>query len=821
MKRFSNIFCLFLILACVFSWQDASARKVRPRKGKADTAAVAAPKKKTPYEKFVTRKGMEASEGFMTIYRSGKDIWLEVPDSVVGRKVMLTSILRGSDSPVLPKGMNASSSSAIYQVALRDSMLLFLSPSVNAVSSDSLLTKAIAMSKTQATLKAFPIKYRNADSTSYVIKATGLFSPGSKETLNLRGVEYGNYLIYSAEYKDDLSQVTGLTSSANSVGIVSEATFKLTLVVSGLGLESADKPNVTLQIGTSLCLLPAGGAVLKPADDRIGTRKIKYTAFDSSTKARTEEFACRWNLSGDRQIKIYVDSLIPDSWYAAVKEGIEKWNDAFAAAGFGQKVCVGRCTAEVDTEDPFTSVVLYSGCHGGSVTGSLVQDSSTGEIYGCRILIPAEYQERVRKNSVYVISDVDSRYARYELEDSAVCDFLRTDIMNLFGLCLGLSRNAAGKTAYSPGQLRDPSFTAEYGIASSVTSGVIFNWLARPQDRDNGVLIISDRLGSYDKYAIEWLYSDFDKAASDAFIRAREGKPEYVFVPAAADSYDTRANKTCLGNDFFAAYDAGMSHLEYVAANGDKWLDDSVPEPYRLLFLDHLWLRYSALTQMLSSCVGAMDINDVREGSGLPKVTVLPVDMQRKAVAKIFDSYRDASWIDANRALLSMAGANKNVSDFTRANTFSLSSMKQRLPYVAFAYSSAGSGYSPEAFLADVQDAVLKYVRTGTIEDGTMTMLSNYLLWLISNSDIMKRNYAEVFSKNSSAFSLSDETNLVPGAGNVPASCMEGVDVLCYMSLKKARAALASCAPGCRTVYDRKCIEYLISVADAGLGNAK
>ncbi len=821
MKRFSNIFCLFLILACVFSWQDASARKVRARKGKADTAAVAAPKKKTPYEKFVTKKGLQSSEGFMTIYRSGKDIWLEVPDSIVGRKVLLTSILHGSGSPVLPKGMDVSPSSAVYQVAVRDSMLLFLSPAVNAVSSDSLLSKAIAMSKTQATLKAFPIKYRNADSTSYVIKATGLFSSGSKEAVNLRGVEYDRYLIYSAEYKDDLSQVTGLTSSSNSVGIVSEATFHLTLVVSGLGLESANHPDVTLSVGTSLCLLPASGAVLKPADYRIGTRKIKYTAFDSSTKTRTEEFACRWNISGDRQIKIYVDSLIPDSWYAAVKEGIERWNDAFISAGFGQKVCVGRCTSDVDSEDPFTSVVLYSGGLGSSVSASLVQDSSTGEILGCRILIPADYLARVRKNSVYAISDADSRYTHYDLEDSAVCDFLRADFMNLFGLCLGLSRNAAGKAAYSPQQLRDPSFTAEHGIVSSVTSGVIFNWLAGPQDRDNGVLIISDRLGAYDKYAIEWLYSDFDKAASDAFIRAREGNPEYVFVPAAADSYDTRANQTCLGNDFFAAYDAGMSHLEYVAANADKWLGDSVPESYSCLFLDWLWLRYSALTQMLSSCVGAMDVNDVRVGNGLPKVTVLPVEMQRKALAKIFDSYRDASWIDANRALLAMAGANKNVSDFTRLNTFSLSSMKQRLPYVAFAYSSAGSGYSPEAFLADVQEAVFKDVRTGKIAGGTMTMLSSYLLWLISNSDIMKRNYAEAFNKKSSAFNLSDEMNLVPGAGNVPAYCMEGVDVLCYMSLKKARAALLSGAAKCRTVYDRKCIEFLVSVADAGLGNTK
>ena len=55
------------------------------------------PQKKTPYLKFLEKKNLKSANGLITIYKDNKDIWLEIPDSLIGRRVIICNQIIYSD----------------------------------------------------------------------------------------------------------------------------------------------------------------------------------------------------------------------------------------------------------------------------------------------------------------------------------------------------------------------------------------------------------------------------------------------------------------------------------------------------------------------------------------------------------------------------------------------------------------------------------------------------------------------------------------------------------------------------------------------------
>ena len=103
MRRFTayRLCSLLLLGALLFPAPDALAawpfrKKAAPAEDKKETP------KPTPYQKFLKKKGLKSVTGTMKLYTDGKDVWLEVPDSLTGRKVLLSTVLRDSSDAALP-----------------------------------------------------------------------------------------------------------------------------------------------------------------------------------------------------------------------------------------------------------------------------------------------------------------------------------------------------------------------------------------------------------------------------------------------------------------------------------------------------------------------------------------------------------------------------------------------------------------------------------------------------------------------------------------------------------------------------------------------
>ena len=182
-------------------------------------------------------------------------MWFEIPDSLVGKKLIQSSILENSASLEMSVGMEVSDN-VIYQIAKTDSLILFKTPAEKFLVEDEGIRKALESSLAQQTLHVFPIKYRNADSTASVVKVNALFDMSKKEVVSFAGLDYGNLKIEKGSFKKDFSKTIGVDCFGSTLGVRKQATFELSLYIPGFGFRSTETPTLTTQILSSVTLMP-------------------------------------------------------------------------------------------------------------------------------------------------------------------------------------------------------------------------------------------------------------------------------------------------------------------------------------------------------------------------------------------------------------------------------------------------------------------------------------------------------------------------------------------------------------------------------------
>lgn len=760
----------------------------KKKKAKAEQAEAPAPApKKSKYDKFLEKKGLKSAEGFLKIYRDGKDTFLEIPDSLIGREVILSTWLEESSEQTMATGVEVSAC-PVYQICKEDSVILLKSPAIRG-------QQTIADSRLQAVRHRLPVKY-STDSCK-VVNASGVFSPRSKDVLNLARRKFGNYTILSGSVEDKKTYTFGVVSRGQSVGVESDVTLTLTLQ-SMLG-ESIYHPNVTTHLVTCLSLIPQKEFKTRKEDSRVGTLTKPVESFSPLAGMKTDNMASRWDISDGKTIRVYVDTLFSETWRKAIFEGLQAWNTAFSEAGLGQPVEPVMYTPDFYSGDPLVSTVSFTGGMS-SALGLSILRSADSEILSARITVPGDYILGVRRSSVYSISDVDPRYRKYNLDDDAICEVLKAEVMKTFGRALGLTQNMAGSYAYSPEELRSPSFTAEHGITASVTDDVLFNILAQPGDKEAGVVTIIDRVGDYDKYAIAWLYGD---APADF---------DHLFIPRQNSASDPRGIQHDLGNDIIECAKNVRRRLEFVADNAAGWLtSEDVPEEYSMLFVDWIYLNYYHMDFYMSDWVGGMFAHETRAGRDLPKLEAASADLQAKVVKMILDGQSDYSWFDRNPMLFKyLAGANVSIDRYHRTQYITTVNAFNRLPFVLAAEKVAGSKYTADLLLNDLEEAVLADIKDGDLSELREQKIMSYIGRLISYSPVLTQNYKDAINQNA----LADEFSMT----SLPISSeyLDELDLICFNRLKrlipKLEAVRAKASP-----TDKIKIDYLLGTIKSAL----
>ena len=755
------------------------------------------------YETFVSKKGIKSAGECMRIYKDKDKFWMEFPDSLMGRRVVLSSFMRRS-SGWTSCGTDISARE-VFTLSKTDSLLLLTSPVVAEEAS------------TAPVRYAFPIKYRNADSTAVVVEVTKLFSPSNKDAFNPVRVQVdGNAMVHKATPKSEFTHFKDFVAYPSSTGVLQGVTFKVApeYNVGGGMVQVVEEEIMSVDgdVATVLTLVPEASVKVRVADPRIGTVNSSRNVFSSNRGIKKEEIVSRWDISGGKKIVVYVDTLFSAVQREAVSRGILAWNKPFEAAGLGSVIEVRPYGRDFCAENPLASKVMADvHSSSGRLAVSTISDPATGLISACSITVPAGLRGTVRLDGLFGISDVDPRWHEYEIPEDAFCEALSAKVMQAFARVLGLSANVAGSYAYSPEQLRDPEFTSQHGITASVTDDVLFNTLARPGDKERGVATIVDQPGEYDYLAIEWIYSRpdaaSDRALADSLISSKAGNPAFVYLPFVASSPDPRCYRGDLGNDPFEEYSNAVRRLHYIAENVPAWYESTVPHStgFRTVLVEQILLHHTGEHRKLGRVVGGIYVQEMSSGK---KYIPVSKEDQKKALELSINGLNKTDYMDSNKELQAFSGAYNDFATLMRVNALTQNAISSRLKWSAAATKLGMTDYPIADLLSDITDEVTRNLRKGSVPEGEEFLVAVWMtLGLMQSIPVYAQNQKEYNHKALYAPMPLSEALYKPVLENACIAEMERLESILKKSLRAAWSE-----------YDKDRIRYLLSQMDGMKG---
>jgi len=379
--------------------------------------------------------------------------------------------------------------------------------------------------------------------------------------------------------------------------------------------------DITAEIRHSILALPE--TLMKPRhyNHRVGFFDARYQDYTGEkNKVQETRFIKRWRLvkkNPDAELSEpvepivwYIDRGTPTRYIEATREGIEFWEEAFEQAGFKNAIIAKMAPTveedpDWDPEDARYAVIRWVPSAIPNAQGPHVADPRTGEIIEADVRMYHNVIKLVEEWYFAQAGATDPRASKLPLPDDVMSDLVRFVVAHEVGHSIGLHHNFLGSNAYTIDQLRDPDFVAKNGVASSIMDYARFNYVIQPED---GVSPIDYVPGPYDKFAIEWGYTEFpdNLSAEEEIPLLNEIADRQLENPAYRwDSYsdaarwDPRIQTEDLTNDAMEATRLGILNLERIM---DNLVEAATYEPGQSY--EELGVAYGALASQFGRELG-------------------------------------------------------------------------------------------------------------------------------------------------------------------------------------------------------------------------
>ena len=792
MKIIKKIFILTLI-SCSCSVIVLNAQNKVKKAIKADATKELTQKdttkKLSPYEKlFDKKKNVKTSVGVITLHNVEGKVYFELPVKLIGKSFIMSSMVDNVSNMSLGYAGQRASKPLHICFTKTDSLVQIRFVPVPKIvdSEDTGIQEAVNKSSLPSVLTSKPILAYNKDSSAVVFDATSFFVSESKYIGSLNAASFGGFIQKVSSFSKDLSALKDVESYEDNVSVISNMTY--TFKTYFLGMESGGAEYLTVELRTTLSLLPEQKFKPRIADYRIGTGVTEFEKFDSKEQgSQSSYFATRWRLEPKdltgfqmgklcepkKPIIFYVDTLFIPSWREAVKKGLLKWNQAFEKIGFKNVIQVydyptKSQNPKFSSSNQSYNCVRYAQTPSRNVSRQINVDPRTGEILSASILFFRDSPITLQRERLYQTAAVEPGVRGYELPEDLMCNSIELEMMREMGFCLGLTANLAASSWMAVDSLRSATFTRKEGITSSVMDQIKYNYVAQPGDLEKGVRLSADNLGVYDYYAINWLYKPLFSAKTPAqelpalkkMITEKIGDPRFHYGNEQNWSayFDPRSMIEDLGNDKIKAAKYGINTLRYISENSTKWVNkDEADDSYRELFIDFIFLKIYDYYRSLMVNIGGLEIN--RKYDGDPAPAYVPVDkkIQKESLLYMLNQTDDLEWVN-NKDLLVMSGLNPSFSNYLANNMVKL--VFQRVPMVAFAQDKSADPYSLDEMLSDITDFSLKNMKKGLDPtEAQIATLFNTAQLLLNSSNLP--NVINAKAKDKAAFQFVEEDNCI------------------------------------------------------------
>ncbi|HEX5651600.1 MAG TPA: DUF5117 domain-containing protein, partial [Chitinophagaceae bacterium] len=488
------------------------------------------------YKDIITDKA-KTDEGLFSVHKVEEKYFFEIPDVLLGREILVVNRISKAAAG-MRSGFFGYAGDQIGQNVIRFEkgpnnkiFLRSISFAEYAKDSTSPMFTAVTNSNIQPISASFDIKALSKDSTGSVIEITDYIN-GDNDILFFNSSLKSSQRIGSLQV--DKSYVAGVRSFPINIEITTVKTYGRTPTppssIPGLTVSSGGTGNITVELNSSMVLLPKEPMQARYFDPRVGYFAVGYTDFDLNPQGvKPVTIVKRWRLEpkdedvekykrGElvepkKPIIFYIDPATPKKWVPFLMQGVNDWQIAFEQAGFKNAIMAQQAPSKAENpewslEDARYSAIVYKPSEIGNASGPSIADPRSGEIMESHINWYHNVMELLRDWYFIQAAAVDPQARKMQFDDELMGQLIRFVSSHEVGHTLGLRHNYGSSSSVPVENLRNKAWVEANGHTPSIMDYARFNYVAQPEDNISQKGIFP-RIGDYDKWAIEWGYRQF------------------------------------------------------------------------------------------------------------------------------------------------------------------------------------------------------------------------------------------------------------------------------------------------------------------------
>lgn len=597
MKRKLLVFALAICAFSVSQAQTDTAKKA-PVTGRTPGTALGSGTKAEPkpYATVITNKAL-TRQGMITTHKLDDKYFFEIADTTLGRDILVVARISKSGSEVraaqgyagdpIGGGVIRFEKGPNNRIFMRKVSFQTYSPDSTTAMYQNLMRSSIMPIAASFNIAAYtPSKNGSViDVTEYLNSDNNIFyfsSPASKTRFKL-GAQLA-----------DRSYISNVRSFPTNV----EITVVKTYAESAAPGAPAGGGTATIELNTSLVILPKVPMKVRHSDPRVGYFTVGYTDFDLNPQGvKNIELIKRWRLEpkpGDmakyrrgelvepqKQIVYYIDPATPAKWVPYLIAGVNDWQKAFEKAGFKNAVVAKMAPtyAQDSTwslDDARHSAIVYKPSEIANASGPSISDPRSGEIMETHINWYHNVMSLVHDWYMVQTAAVDPRARSMEFSDELMGDLIRFVSSHEVGHTLGLLHNFGSSSTVPTENLRNKAWVEANGHTPSIMDYARFNYVAQPEDNISSKGLYP-RIGDYDNWAINWGYRIYDtkttteEATLINKLTMEAAKNPRLWFGTESNPNDPRSQSEDLSNNAMVASTYGIKNLKVILAKLPEW----------------------------------------------------------------------------------------------------------------------------------------------------------------------------------------------------------------------------------------------------------
>jgi hypothetical protein len=558
-----------------------------------------------PYSTVITDKAL-TRKGMIITHRLEDKFYFEIADTTLGRDILVVSRISKSGADV--RAAQGYAGDVIGSTVIRfekapNNRIFMRKVSFKTYSPDSTTSmyQSLKNSNIQPIAASFNIAAYTNDKKGSVIDVTDYIN--SDNDIFYFGEPAAKSRFRLGPQLPDRSYIQNVRSFPLNVEISTVKTY--TLTASSLGTPGASVPTggasgtATLELNTSLIILPKIPMRGRYVDPRVGYFNVGYTDFDLNPQGVKEvALIKRWRLEprpedmskykkGElvepkKQIVYYIDPTTPKKWIPYLKAGVDDWAKAFEKAGFKNAIVAKEAPmlAQDSTwsiDDARHSAIVYKPSEVSNASGPSISDPRTGEIMESHINWYHNVQKLVHDWYMIQAAAIDPRARKMTFSDELMGELIHFVSSHEIGHTLGLLHNYGSSSTVPVENLRNKKWVEENGHTPSIMDYARFNYVAQPEDNISKKGIYP-RIGDYDKWAIQWGYTYFGEASTLTEETARlkkmvleSSKNRRLWFGTESNLEDPHSQSEDLGDNAMIASEYGIKNLKVILTNLPLW----------------------------------------------------------------------------------------------------------------------------------------------------------------------------------------------------------------------------------------------------------